>query len=253
MKKLENICYVQRAGLSLCLDLYLPDAESFDVFVYFHGGGLEAGHKANAAVAVFAPWLAAHGVAVASCDYRKYPGAKYPDFVRDSAAAVHWISSNIGTYGTCKRLFVGGSSAGAYLSMMLCFDARWYRECGEFPIPVSGYFHDAGQPTAHFNVLRERGVDARRVIVDESAPLYHISDGTEYPPMMLVVADDDMQGRFAQTQLVMATLRHFGYDEAKLSYRLMHGKHCSYNKQVDENGDAVLGKMIWEWIGACCS
>ena len=27
------------------LDLYLPDAAHFPVFVYFHGGGLEAGDK----------------------------------------------------------------------------------------------------------------------------------------------------------------------------------------------------------------
>lgn len=251
MKRIENICYVQRDNEPLCLDLYLPDESVFDVFVYFHGGGLERGHKANATVNVIAPWLAAHGIAVAAADYRKYPNAKYPDFVRDAAAAVHWISCHIGEYGGCKRLFVGGSSAGAYLSMMLCFDARWYGECGAFPIPVSGYFHDAGQPTAHFNVLRERGIDPRRVIVDDTAPLYHISDKRDYPPMMFAVADDDMKCRFEQIQLVLATLRHFGYDERKLSYRLMQGRHCSYNRTIDENGGAVFGKMIKEWIEAC--
>ena len=248
MKLLENICYAQRGSEQLCLDLYLPDERVFDVFVYFHGGGLERGHKGNAAVKTIAPWLAAHGIAVAAADYRKYPCAAYPDFVRDAAAAVHWISCHIGAYGTCKRLFVGGSSAGAYLSMMLCFDTRWYGECGEFSIPVVGYFHDAGQPTAHFNVLRERGIDSRRVIVDDTAPLYHISDAQAYPPMMLVVADDDMPSRFEQIQLVRAALRHFGYDESKLTYRLMHGKHCSYNTRVDELGDSVLGKMVFEWV-----
>ena len=244
----ENICYAKHENETLCLDLYLPDAESFDLFVYFHGGGLEKGDKADLRTAQFAPWLTARGVAVASCNYRMYPAAKYPDFVRDAAAAVHWVSNHIGSYGNCTRIFVGGSSAGGYLSMMLCFDDRWYAECGSFPVPVAGYFHDAGQPTCHFNVLRERGIDRRRLIVDDSAPLYHIGTAESYPPMMFVVSDNDMKNRFEQTQLVLSTLRHFGYDESKIYYKLMHGKHCAYGKLADNAGDSILGKMILEFI-----
>ena len=246
MKTIENIRYANKQ----CLDLYLPEGERFDLFVYFHGGGLEKGDKGGTATRLAAPYLTANGVAMASCNYRMYPDAQYPDFVRDAAAAVHWLSNNIGTYGSCKRIFVGGSSAGGYLSMMLCFDGRWYAECGDLPVPVVGYFHDAGQPTCHFNVLRERGIDRRRLIVDDSAPLFHIGTAAEYPPMMLVVSDDDMKNRLEQTQLVLSTLRHFGYDEGKIHYRLMHGKHCAYCKAADENGEPVLGKLILEFIQA---
>lgn len=246
MKKTENICY----GNHQLLDLYLPDTDTFDLFVYFHGGGLEKGDKTAIATQLSAPFLAAHGVAMASCNYRLYPEARYPDFVRDAAAAVHWLSNHIGEYGQCHRIFVGGSSAGGYLSMMLCFDHRWYEECGDFPIPVCGYFHDAGQPTCHFNVLRERSIDPRRVMIDDSAPLYHIGTAAEYPPMMFVVSDDDIKNRFEQTRLVLSTLRHFGYDEGKIFYRLMHGKHCAYCKTADENGEPVLGKLILEFIQA---
>ena len=223
MKLLENISYQDGQHL----DLYFPDATQFDLFVYFHGGGLKSGHKADETAKLIAPFLAEHGVAVASCNYRMYPDAKYPDFVRDAASAVHWLSQHVGDYGKCARIFVGGSSAGGYLSMMLCFDSKWYAEKGEFPVPVCGYFHDAGQPTCHFNVLRERGIDSRRVIIDDSAPLYHIGTAEEYPPMAFVVSDNDMKNRFEQTQLVLSTLRHFGYDQSKIFYHLMHGTHCA--------------------------
>lgn len=242
MKTFENIRYGDEA-----LDLYLPDEGSFDLFIYFHGGGLEKGDKTASATALSAPYLTARGVAVASCNYRMYPNAKYPDFVEDAAAAVCFLSRHIGEYGECRRVFVGGSSAGGFLSMMLCFDPRWYAAAGGTALPIAGYFHDAGQPTCHYNVLRERGIDPRRVMVDDSAPLYHVCDA-EYPPMRFIVSDNDMKGRFEQTQVMLATLRHFGYPEEKLSYRLMHGKHCAYCKAVDEKGDSVLGKMILDFI-----
>lgn len=246
MKLLENICYAQRENEELLLDIYLPEASEFSVFVYFHGGGLERGSKNGAKN--YAEYLAKNGIAFVSANYRMYPSAKYPDFIEDAAEAVHWVSENIGNYGNCQKLFVGGSSAGGYLSMMLCFDGRWLSRFGELKIPVAGYFHNAGQPTAHFKVLKERGISSKRVIIDESAPLFHIGVEESYPPMHFVVSDNDMKCRYEQTMLVLATLRHFEYDEEKIGFTLFHGKHCEQNKTVDENGANVLGKMIVEFV-----
>ena len=100
--------------------------------------------------------------------------------------------------------------------MMLCFDRRWLSAVGIDLSEISGYFHDAGQPTAHFNVLKYSGVDRRRVIVDETAPLYHIGVEESYPKMAFIVSDNDMKNRYEQTMLVLGTLRHFGYDMDKV-------------------------------------
>ena len=248
MKLIENICYAVRRDQALGLDLYLPEADRFSLFVYFHGGGLEQGSKNDATTRTFAPWLARHGIAVASVDYRMYPSARYPDFLLDAAESVCWLSRHITGYGRCDHMIVGGSSAGAYLSMMLCFDKRWYAGCTEFPVPVSGYFHNTGQPTTHFRVLQERGLDPRRVIADEASPLYHIGAEPEYPPMMFVVSDHDIPNRLEQTQLVLSVLRRFGYDESRLDFQLMHGDHCEHDNATDENGDSVLGKLIFDFI-----
>ena len=64
--------------------------------------------------------------------------------------------------------------------MMLCFDERYLKEVGILPTEIAGYIHDAGQPTAHFNVLKELGQDSRRLIVDETAPLYFVGLKEKY-------------------------------------------------------------------------
>ena len=172
---------------------------------------------------------------------------EYPDFIEDAAQTVAWTLAHMGEYGTVTGVYVGGSSAGGYLSQMLCFDESWYAKFGVQPSQIAGYIHDAGQPTCHFNVLRERGIDNRRIIVDESAPLYHIAADRFYPPMLVIVSDNDIQNRYEQTMLLLSTLKHFGY-EGLAQLQQMHGGHCAYVKAVDENGDSVFGKLICQFI-----
>ena len=177
-----------------------------------------------------------------------YPTAVYPDFVRDAATATAWVFKNAKEYGLSERIFVGGSSAGGYLSMMLCFDKRWL---APYKLPagaISGWFHDAGQPTTHFNVLRERGIDSRRVVIDEAAPLFHIGEAPAYAPMHFVVCDTDIASRYEQTMLVLSTLRHFKYDMSTVSHQVLEGRHCWYITAKDEAGDSVLGKLVLDFL-----
>ncbi len=243
MKTISNICYCEEH--KQYLDVHLPDCDSFPVFIYFHGGGLEAGDKGKQ-VALY-QYLTNHGIAVVAPNYRMYPDAHYPDFLVDSAKAVSWTLQNIASYGKATGIYIGGSSAGGYISQMLCFDASWLLTHGIKPSDISGYLHDAGQPTCHFNVLRERGLDQRRLIVDETAPLYHIDDSRSYPPMLVIVSDNDIVNRYEQTMLLMSTLKHFGHTE-HVSLKVMHGKHCAYVKAVDENSNSVLGQIALEFI-----
>ena len=243
MKKTENIAYGSLAP-SQVLDVYLPDRPASSLFVYFHGGSLAGGDK-NAAD-VFAPYLTERGIAVISANYRMYPNAEYPDFIRDAAAVVAWADRYVREELGCNRLYVGGSSAGGYLTMMLCFDKRYLANVGLDNSAIAGYFHDAGQPTAHFNVLKYANVDPRRIIVDETAPLYYIGLEDEYPPMRFAVSDNDIKNRYEQTMLLLSTLSHFGYQN--YDHIVMHGKHCEYLHKTDENGRNVFGQMVYDFI-----
>ncbi len=244
MKKITDIKYGEFE--ECILDIYHPECESFKTFIYFHGGGLESDDKSRADV--LAEYLTSHGILVVSANYRMYKSAKYPEFIEDSAAAVKWTIDHIGEYGTNNGIFVGGSSAGGYLSMMLCFDKKYLGKHGISPLDIDGFVHDAGQPTCHFNILRERGLDTRRVIIDESAALYHIGLDKEYPNMIFIVSDNDMENRYEQTMLLMSTLKHFNYDESRYKLKVMHGSHCEYVSKLDENNESIFGKIIYEYI-----
>ena len=176
-----------------------------------------------------------------STNYRMYPENSYPDFLHDAASAVAWVFNNIDKYGKNKGIYVGGSSAGGYISMMLCFDKTYLAAHGISPLDISGFVHDAGQPTSHFNLLKYKGTDPRRVIIDDTAPLYHIGTDKEYSKMLFIVSDHDMQNRYEQTMLTLSTLKHFGHEE-KTSLKVMNGKHCAYVKH------AVFGEIIFEFI-----
>lgn len=243
MKAVTDVCYCEEH--KQYLDIYLPECQCFPVFVYFHGGGLEKGDKAHAQILY--QYLTDHGVAVVAPNYRMYPTARYPDFLTDSAKAVSWTFKNIHMYGNATEIYVGGSSAGGYISQMLCFDRSWLSAHGINPSDVAGYLHDAGQPTCHYNILRERGLDARRVIIDETAPLYHIDHNQSDCPMHIVVSDNDLENRYAQTMLLVSTLKHFGHTE-HVTLTVMHGTHCAYVGKTDANGDSILGKLVLELI-----
>ena len=243
MKTYLDICYNEKN--KQYLDIYLPEAEEFAVVLYFHGGGLVSGDKSDQRT--FFDYMVSHGIAVVSANYRMHPAFKYPDFLMDAADAVAWVFKNMGKYGKIKGIYVGGSSAGGYISQMLCFDERWLSKHGIQSIDISGFIHDAGQPTCHFNVLRERGLDTRRVIIDDSAPLYHIDDTKQFPPMLIIVSDNDMQNRYEQTMLLISTLKHFGHSE-KVEFKIMNGTHCAYVDAVDANGKSIFGKTVKDFI-----
>lgn len=243
MKTVIDVCYSEKN--KQYLDIYLPEREEFAVLIYFHGGGLCSGDKSGEKM--FYNYMASHGVAVVSANYRMYPQAKYPDFLNDAADATAWVFKNIGKYGKIKGIYIGGSSAGGYISEMLCFDKTWLLKHNIKPADIAGFIHDAGQPTCHFNVLRERGLDTRRVIIDDSAPLYHIGESEQYPPMLIIVSDNDMQNRYEQTMLLISTLKHFGNSE-NLQLKIMNGTHCAYVGAADQNGESVFGKIVTEFI-----
>ena len=53
---------------NLWIDLHLPESKAFDLFIYFHGGGLTSGSRK--AAESFAETLAKAGIATASVEYR---------------------------------------------------------------------------------------------------------------------------------------------------------------------------------------
>lgn len=248
MQSITNLVYRPEYPDTCLLDLHLPDTNSASpLFLYFHGGGLESGERS-------CPFLydlpEKFGIAVASADYRLYPCARYPDFVEDAAACAAFIHAY--DKNRFSQIFIGGSSAGGYLSMMLCFARQFLAQYGLAPTDFAGFLHDAGQPTVHFNILRERGLDTRLVRIDETCPIWYIDhtpQQKDVPPMYILYAQHDMKNRPEQTELLYRTMEHFGYPMEKIRMHCFPDfQHCQYDFVNDTDGINLLAKTIASFI-----
>ncbi|MDF2537847.1 MAG: hypothetical protein K0S76_868 [Herbinix sp.] len=232
MRELLNIVYDENHADVCSLDIYLPDDRHTPcpVFIYFHGGGIEGGNKADPSDLIN---LTSNGIAFVSVEYRMYPNAKFPDFIEDAARAIAFVKEYGELNNSFKEIYAGGSSAGAYLTMMAYFDRHYLSKYGVAPTDIKGWIFDAGQPTVHFNVLRERGLDPRLARIDEAAPVYFIDHEIDFAMqnrLMFIVAENDMPGRIEQTRFLLKTMEQFNYDMSKVEFRLMNGHtHCSYS------------------------
>ncbi len=233
------------------LDYYEAESpETKPLFIFFHGGGLEGGDRRSGSEKNFT-YLRKRGFSTASADYRLYPKVSFPDFILDAALCVNWCRENL----KYSELYIGGSSAGAYLSMMLAFDKHYLGEYGinaDDKEQISGYFFDAGQPTVHFNILRERGLDTRLIRVDEAAPVYYINEAKSpdtLPRYQLLVSDNDMMCRFEQNRMLYKTMLYFGYPTEKVRFKLVMGySHCEYCDAVDVDNKPLYSKFIEQFI-----
>ncbi|MBR2615778.1 MAG: alpha/beta hydrolase [Clostridia bacterium] len=244
MRSITDVCYGTHEKQRL--DIHLPEGDTFPVFLYLHYGGFTKGDKASEVYRPFIEYLTERGICVVSINYRLYPEAKYPDFLEDSAAGVAWAFEHLREYGNPESFWLGGSSAGGYATMMLCFDPSWLGKHGLSPMSLAGFLHDSGQPTTHFNVVKERGMDSKRIVVDEAAPLYYVGTAETLPKMMFVTAETDRENRTEQTLLTLSTLRHFGFGE--IPHRVLPGKHVSYVGRLNEAGESEFGRLIYDFM-----
>lgn len=118
--------------------LYSPvdDDEMLPMLIYFHGGGWALGsidsHDATCRYIAHAGRLK-----VLSVDYRLAPEFLFPTAVDDALAAFRHVRDNAASLGVDpERIAVGGDSAGANLSAVVCQQTR-----------------DAGERTPDFQLL----------------------------------------------------------------------------------------------------
>ena len=185
----------------------------------------------------------------ASCgsSLRKYPNAKFPDFLVDSAKATAFVQKFTKDYGANGELIISGQSAGAWLSLMLCLNKTYLANEGIDSEEVKGWFIDSAQTTSHFNVLvHEKGESEIAQRIDEFAPLYFVGKDTKFSRMMLVLYDQDMVCRFEQNMLFYKAILAYNPD-AKIEYKLLNGKHCSACEQRNENGGSVYVDVFMDW------
>ena len=225
------------------LDLYVPEgANNAPCLVWFHGGGLTAGSKDKPAAVDTGRRMAAAGVIVAVVNYRLSPGGKFPIYIEDSAASVAWMIREAARYGgNPKSVFVGGHSAGAYLTLMVGLDEKYLAKHGVKLTDLAGTIPVSPQIDSHWTVRAERGIGRDQRVIDASAPLFHARN--DAAPVLLFVAENDLKGRADRNRVFFAAMQKAGHKS--ITFHEIPGRdHGSVMNRVNWPGDEVAKRMV---------
>lgn len=230
------------------LDLYLPgEKKGFPTLVWFHGGGLTGGGKDSPKTLAIGSGLAQEGVGMVVVNYRLSPKAKYPAYVDDAAAAVAWTLKNIAQHGgDPKRVFVGGHSAGGYLTLLLGMDERHLAKHGVKHSDLAGLIPVSGQVMTHFTVRGERGLGKYSILADDAAPA-RWAEAKGIAPMLVMWADKEMETRGEENVFLVALLK--AAKQKVTGLMIPNRDHSSVGNKIGEPGDAAR-KAIFEFINA---
>lgn len=173
------------------LDIHLPDAVASDtpVLVFFYGGGFSHGDKAQ--IRRVGKTFADAGIIVVAPNYRLSPVAAFPDFVKDAALAVSYVWQNLRDDDAGPRpIFIGGWSAGAYISALVAYDRR-YLEAADVPASAIAGFIGLAGPYKGGLCSGETCPHIFPEGTEPDWPVANFVDATD-PPMLLVRGTHDL-------------------------------------------------------------
>lgn len=126
----RDVRYLDDGHARHVLDIYQPKgAKNLPVVFWIHGGGWQVGDKSD--VALKPAWFMERGFVFVSTNYRLLPEVDMGTLIRDCATSFAWVQKHIQEHGGDPgRILVGGHSAGAQLSAILCTDDRYLRQAG---------------------------------------------------------------------------------------------------------------------------
>ena len=223
------------------LDLYVPkDRTNFRTLIWFHGGGLKSGNKDGSKK--IGESLARAGIGVVVPNYRLSPNATYPAYIEDAAAAFAWAVAHIAEHGgDPKSIFVGGHSAGGYLTLMLGLDAHYLGDLGLKTSDIAGLIPVSGQTMTHYTVREERKIGKFTITADEAAPVYYVRMDTM--PMLVLYADHDMAARAEENAYFVAIMK--GAGNTRVTGKLITDRtHGSIGNNIANDGDEARAAIL---------
>ena len=173
------------------LDVFVPTVpvERAPVLVFFYGGSWSSGSKDDYAFAAQA--FAAQGFVTVLPDYRLYPQARFPEFLKDGAAAIAWVRDNIAAQGgDPNRIVLAGHSAGAYNAAMLGLDTEYLRQAGVDPRTVRAVAGLSG-PYDFLPFDQKTSIEVFGQAPDPEATQPVSFAGAHSPPTFLATGDKD--------------------------------------------------------------
>ena len=211
---LQDVVYTQRTdeyAQKMCrLDVYNinKSTELKPIFVWFHGGGITSGDKKSMPTDIANK---KRGYILVSANYRLSPKIKAWEAIDDCAQALAWVFQNATKLGgDQKAIFIGGHSAGGYLSGMLAFAPKYLKKYDINNTALAGAILLSAQATKHFQVRKDSGDNTNKFvpIIDEFALLGNVQN--RIPPLCIIVGDRHLEWkcRVEENFLLEATVRN---------------------------------------------
>ena len=200
----RDIPYAGTTDAKQTLEVFAPaNAKNLPVGFWIHGGGWQAGDKADVKLKPQA--FMDKGFVFVSINYRLWPSVEMGPLIGDVAKAFAWMEKNVAEFGgDPKRVLVGGHSAGAQLAAILCTDEKYLQAEGvgfevlKGCVPVDGDTYDipAIIETAETR-LRVHGFpmpkEGHRVKFGNDpakhkdfSAVYHVAKGKGIPPFLVL-------------------------------------------------------------------
>ena len=209
------------------ISLRYPEKASYTNYptvVWFHGGGLRPPQTHNAQFNNRLPERFGQATVNYRCFDENDGKVTADQILEDAAAATAWVMKHIAEYGgDPKRVYVSGSSAGGYLSLIVGMNAELLAAHGVKNTDLAGVISCSGQAATHFNIKKHSG-DPRfsndkgcRFLeyVDKYAPMYYCA-AQELPPIVALVGESPWEWptRAAENRLFIESLRALGHKQA---------------------------------------
>ena len=199
------------------LDVYTPAqaVANADVVVFMYGGRWQYGSKEE--YRFVADGLTEKGFIAVIPDYRFYPQVDWRDFIADTAAAYHWVETNIATSGgNPRRIFIMGHSAGAHLVAMVALDPTVRQRAGSNNAPcgmigISGPYDFLPIDDADVQQVFK---SANRLI--ETQPIFYANG--KAPAMLLLTGEADTIVKPGNTYRLAAAVRERGGKAQVIGY-----------------------------------
>ena len=209
----RDLPYAEGKNKRQTLDVYAPaEGKNLPVVVWIHGGGWQAGDKAEVHLKPQA--FADRGFVFVSVNYRLLPEATIKQMGGDVAKAIRWVRDHARDFGgDPDRLIVSGHSAGAQLAALVCTYERYLKAEGvplsvvKACVPVDGDTYDV--PLQIMTVEKRRADAYRKKFGEpdsqkELSPVTHVARGKHIPPFLILHVADHPETRLQSQRLAKA-------------------------------------------------
>lgn len=251
----SDIVYAKPGERSLMINLHMPQGiERPPLILFIHGGGWKGGNRKNCKIA----WVAAHGYAIASIDYRLSQEAIFPAQIHDCKGALRWLRAHQEEYQyDASRIVVAGTSAGGHLAALMATsggvkelegDTAGHRDQSarvqgalDYYGPTDFIMRSTNQPAKtedpKGSVYKLLGgpVKENQELARLASPVTHITD--DDPPLLILHGKKDTTVYLPQSERIKQI-----YDERGLNAQLLiePKKWHGWNEPSSAEQNAVL-------------